>query len=242
MRGDASVEQMAAAETVASTASTAEIAASSADAPPISASSATPTDSVDSRLGLDPAGPAEEQVSDEKVERPRFLEISDTPAEVKADVEPAGPGTSTIVGPSFLGLSDAPQIDEEASDESEAAEPARSHARLWLAAAVVALFAILGVMQWRAQLNQTGNGPVDVVRMKLRNWKRGGAAQSSGEATPVAANDSNAKPEMQVAEQAKPPPHKIRRARPAARLPARPIQAPGRAFRRRAFRNRQIQM
>lgn len=41
--------------------------------------------------------------------------------------------------------------------------------------------------------------------MKFRNWKRGGAPQTGSEAAPAAVTDPNARPDMQVQEQPKPP-------------------------------------
>ncbi len=154
----------------------------------------TPADSVVSRLGLEPQGPAEMPV-----ERPRFLDIHE-PAK---DSKPApSSGTSTIVGPSFLGLSDPPvAVDEPKPFDAE--EPPRSHWRMWVAVAVVAVFSTLGVIEWRSQVNQTDNGPVEVMKAKIRNWRHRATTQPS-QTAPVASTDSNAKPDMQVAEQPKP--------------------------------------
>ena len=147
--------------------------------------------SVESRLGLDRESPAVANA-----DRPRFLDIGEAPAET----EPASSGTSTIVGPSFLGLSDAPQVEADYGPvQNEEAPPRKSHWRAWLAAAIVVIFGGLGWMEWRAQSNQTNNGPVEVIKAKLRNWKNGGQSQ----ATDQAAADASAKPDMQVQEQLK---------------------------------------
>ena len=153
---------------------------------------------VDSRLGLEPEGAVEA-----RIERPRFLDIN----EPRSETKPAS-GTSTVVGPSFLGLSDVPQVAEEPSVvAAEAAEPARGRGRLWLAAAVVLIFAALGGMEWRAQRNQTGNGPVEIIKKKIRDWKHQNPSQGSSEsAAPASSSDSSAKPEMQVQDQSKPAP------------------------------------
>ena len=104
------------------------------------------------------------------------------------------------MGPSFLGLSDPPVLEpDSAAAQDEAAEP-RSHGKLWLVAAVVALFAVLGGLEWRAQVHQTGNGPIEIIKAKLHR-----SATPESRAPPEAAsNDTNAKPEMQVEEQPKP--------------------------------------
>ncbi len=154
----------------------------------------TPADSVVSRLGLEPQGPAETPV-----ERPRFLDIHE-PA--KDNKPTPSSGTSTIVGPSFLGLSDPPAaVDEPKPFDAE--EPARSHWRMWVAVAVAAVFATLGVIEWRSQVNQTDNGPVEVMKAKIRDWRHRATTQPS-QTAPLASTDSNAKPDMQVAEQPKP--------------------------------------
>ncbi|HUI82968.1 MAG TPA: tetratricopeptide repeat protein [Candidatus Binatia bacterium] len=151
-------------------------------------------DSVEDRLGLEPGTPAEARVP-----RPRFLDVNDPAPESK----PVGPGTSTIVGPSFLGLSDAPQIGVEPAGVDET--PRTSHWRAWFALAVLMIFAALGAMEWRSQVRQTNRGPVEVIREKIRDWRSsqaGPAAQSAP--APATSPDNNAKPEMQVQEQPKP--------------------------------------
>ncbi|MGB8887540.1 MAG: hypothetical protein WCC87_12505 [Candidatus Korobacteraceae bacterium] len=153
---------------------------------------------IDSRLGLEPETPTEA-----RIERPRFLDINQPALETR----PGTSGTSTIVGPSFLGLSDA---SEEAAEPSiiavEDAEPARGRWRLWLAAAVVLLFAGLGAMEWRAQRNQTGNGPVEIIKTKIRDLRQQNSSPAGSEpAAQPSGSENNAKPEMQVQDQSKPP-------------------------------------
>jgi hypothetical protein len=152
---------------------------------------------VDSRLGLEPESPAEA-----RSERPRFLDINEPPAETR----PAS-GTSTVVGPSFLGLSEAAQADQKtAALESEVAQPAQGRWRPWLAAAVVLVFAGLGAMEWRARANQTGNGPVEIIKAKINDWKQQNTSQASSEpAAAASSSDANAKSDMQVQDQPKPP-------------------------------------
>jgi hypothetical protein len=85
-------------------------------------------------------------------------------------------------------------------------ESTGSHWRAWVAVAVLAVFAILGVVEWRSQVNQTDNGPVEIIRAKMHSWRHGNASSANNEPAPppVASTDSNAKPEMQVQEQPKP--------------------------------------
>ncbi len=154
-------------------------------------------DSVVKRLGLDPEGPAEEQA------RPRFLDLNEAPKEARPSTNS---GTSTIVGPSFLGLSDAPAAAESAPlpiEEEEA--PHNSHWRAWFATAIVLVFAALGVMEWRSQVYQTDNGPVQIIRTKLRNWRHEATAPANSEPAPAttASGEVNSKPDMQVQEQPK---------------------------------------
>jgi len=221
MRGDAHV--------AAPGAVVEQTAAQSSEPPPVTASTASPeavapiaeqsSHDVASRLGLDPQAPSEEAV-----ERTRFLDLH--PAD---ESKPAGPGTSTIVGPSFLGLSDAPQLASEA-DLSEPEQASRRGWRMWLAAAVIVLFVGLGLMEWRSQMAQTNNGPVAVLRARLRNWRHNAQPPASNQAAPAAtgATSTGSQPEMQVQEQAKPPqnsnapapPPTAANPAPAATLPA----------------------
>ncbi len=162
---------------------------------------------VDSRLGLEPESPAEASIA-----RPRFLDINEPPApnqrpvrtEVSGESSPSNrapaAGVATIVGPSFLGLSDSPQswADAIGVERGEYA-PRNYHWRAWFAAAVVLLFAGLGYLEWRAQVNQTNNGPVEVIRTKLRDWR-----QTASQMTDSAPSPGAAKPDIQVQPQTKP--------------------------------------
>ena len=156
---------------------------------------AVSSDTAESRLGLDPEPPAEAAA-----ERPRFLDIGESSTE-------ASSGTSTIVGPSFLGLSDAPQLGEEYGpvEDYEAAAPRKSHWRGWLAAAVLLIFGGLGWMEWRSQSHQTDNGPVEVIKAKVRNLTNGGQPQLADQPADNTTADTNPKPDMQVQEPPKPP-------------------------------------
>ncbi len=163
---------------------------------PVIETTAAAAADVDTRLGLEPVAPSEE-----RVERPRFLDINQPPPDNKSGAS----GTSTIVGPSFLGLSDASSIDEEPSViAAESAQAAPGRGRLWLAAAIVLIFAGLGAMEWRAQRNQSGNGPVEIIKTKIHDLRHQNSETGNEPATPASNNDSNTKPEMQVQEQPKP--------------------------------------
>ena len=202
MRGDASVaEQQAASEAIVADAIPAEesqpdvvLASAPYDGEAAGTTDEVEASSVESRLGLEPDSPAEIAA-----ERPRFLDLGE-PAE---EATPATSGTSTIVGPSFLGLSDAPQIDADdgATEDFDEAAPRTSHWRKWLAAAAVIVIAVLGIVEWRSQSHQTDNGPVEVMKAKVRDLKNGGQSPAADQSA-----DNGAKPDMQVQEQPKPQP------------------------------------
>ena len=88
-------------------------------------------------------------------------------------------------------------------EDFDGAAPRKSHWRAWLAAAVVLVFVVLGTMEWRAQSNQTDNGPVEVMKAKVRNWKNGGQSQLADQPAEPS-TDNSTKPDMQVQEQPKP--------------------------------------
>ena len=159
-------------------------------APPPSA------DDVRERLGLEVDGTAEE-----RSDRPRFLDFNQPPASRR----PAVAATS-ISGPSFLGLSDAPQVEAATGDDLGVEEPARGNWRIWLVATVVLMFGFLGALEWRAQVRQTNNGLVEVIRTKMRSLTHGKPAEiaSTESASPATSPDSASKPEMQVESPANP--------------------------------------
>ena len=188
MRGDAPVaEQRLPVHTSSADVTEEEpvMSAANEEAQPVALSDA------ESRLGLEPEVPTEVTA-----ERPRFLDLG----EPATDDRPAASGTSTIVGPSFLGLSDAPEIADAELVESDEA-PRKSHWRGWAAAAIVVIFAGLGWMEWRSQSAQTTGGPVEVIKTKVRNWTKGSTSQASNDAAPANASSDNNKPDMQVQEQ-----------------------------------------
>ena len=175
---------------------TATTAVTPPEAKPVSDAAAAAAADVDSRLGLEPEAPGEG-----RSERPRFLDINEPPPDAKSGAS----GTSTIVGPSFLGLSDTADAAEEPSViAAESATPPSGRGRLWLAAAIIVIVGVLGAMEWHAQRTQSGNGPVEIIRTKLRDLRHQNSEASSEAAPAAASNDGNSKPEMQVQEQPKP--------------------------------------
>ena len=203
MRGDARVAEQEAAAPKTTVARLAPVAVTK----PVDAVASTPAaktqgptviaevppDTVESRLGLEPEAETEVPV------RPKFLDLGEAPAEA----EPATSGTSFITGPSFLGLNDPGPIAAEAR-LPKPRKLRKSHWRAWSAALVVLIFAGLGWLQWRAQVEQTNNGPVEIVKAKVRDWKQRIPALTGSE--PAAANSAgtNSKPETQAQPQRQP--------------------------------------
>jgi outer membrane biosynthesis protein TonB len=156
------------------------------------------SDSVANRLGLEP-----ETAAEERIQRPRFLDVNEPSKESQPM---ASSGTSTIVGPSFLGLSDPPQTEEEESSWApEEDAPSTSHWRGWLATAVVVIFAVLGVMEWRSQASPTDHGILQVISAKLQSLRHSSTAPANNDqsSTTSDGSDPNSKPDMQ-AEQPQP--------------------------------------
>ncbi len=120
---------------------------------------------VRERLGL-------EVTTEERTDRPRFLDFNDPPVSpAPADSKPED-SVTPISGPSFLGLGNELHEPVATADELVVEEPAHGRWRIWLAAAVVVVFGSLGVLEWRAQVHQTNNGPVEVIKMKMRSLTR----------------------------------------------------------------------
>ncbi len=134
---------------------------------------AVPDDTV-RRLGIEPEAPEEA-----RIQRPRFLDINE-PA--KETATPTTAGTSTIVGPSFLGLSDAPLIAAESLPPEIDETERKSHWRGWVAVAILLIFAALGVVQWRAQ---TGNSPLQTIKAKWYSLRHGNSQQASNQPAPT---------------------------------------------------------
>jgi hypothetical protein len=221
MRGEAPVLRphlVASSHTVSAPMETAT--ATTEDAPADSAA-----DDVRERLGLEDASAA-----DERSDRPRFLDFN----EPSKPTQPAA-SAQRISGPSFLGLNDPPPAEADTDDEFELEGPARGRWRIALAVVVVLVFGVLGVLEWQAQVRQTNNGPVEVVKMKMRGVAPTGpigiikakmqglvhrlqAESASPEpASPATSADSASQPEMKVE-----PPPKPQGQNPAADTAASP--------------------
>ena len=160
---------------------------------------ASTAEDVDTRLGLEPETPTEARIA-----RPRFLDINEPAKETNAgppsESQPVAGSGTTISGPSFLGLSDRPQTWAAAVGVKDGDyAPRNYHWRLWFVAAVLLVFGWLGVLEYRAQVHQTDNGPVEVIKTKLRKIGQGAMSQIAGDANP--SNNDGSKPEMQVQEQ-----------------------------------------
>src|SRR5271165_992277 len=169
MRGDAPVLQPEVAVTDApATAPTERAAAGDA--------SLAPTDDVRERLGL------EDAPEEKRRDRPRFLDFSEPtpPPEKPAARE------SNIIGPSFLGVSDAPRIAAEPTAKTETGKPARASWGIWFAVALLLVFGVLGVLEWLSRVNQTNDGPLEVITMKIREitHRNSQAPQSAAETSP----------------------------------------------------------
>jgi len=127
------------------------LARTSAEAVPVA-----PTEDVIERLGLEPM--------EDRSDRPRFLDVN----HASPPTERPATRASSIVGPSFLGLSDTLPIAPE-SEVEPVEEPRRAKWRVWLAVAVVLVLAALGILQWRSQVRHANNGPVEIVGMTIRD-------------------------------------------------------------------------
>ena len=159
--------------------------------PPVHPSSLPLGEDVRERLGLE-----DSPDGNERHDRPRFLDING-PAVLPGE---SATGEAIIAGPSFLGLGDVARDAVEAAGEPEMARPARASWRTWLAVVALFVFVALGLLEWRAQVNQTNAGPVEVVKVKLRDLI---GRYNSPPPSPNSADANAAKPAMQVEEQPK---------------------------------------
>jgi zinc-ribbon domain/Sel1 repeat len=158
---------------------------------PVHPSSLPLGEDVRERLGLE-----DDSEANERRDRPRFLDING-PAVPPGE---SATGEAIIAGPSFLGLGDVPRDAVEAAGEPEMATPARARWRTWLAVVALLVFVALGLLEWRAQVNQTNAGPVEVVKVKLRDLI---SRYNSPPPSPNSADANAAKPSIQVEEQPK---------------------------------------
>jgi len=155
----------------------------------------------------------------EEPERSRFLEFSAPAQEVEPanelappqEEEPAreaAPVSTSIGGPSFLGLSDTPASMAYVAEDGNAP---RSHWRGWTALILIAIFAILGLLEWRAEKNQSSNGPIGIMKMQIDRLKGSKgvvvtpppSSQAAGEAT-SASSPNPSGPQMQIAPHPRP--------------------------------------
>ena len=147
-------------------------------------------------------------VREKTPERSRFLDFSEQ--EKEQDRVPA-PTTSSIGGPSFLGLSDTPASPAYVG---EANAERQSHWRAWTAVVVLLIFGALGALEWRAEKNQSSNGPIGIMRMQIDRLKgKKAVITPASETAPEPAQPgstsqpSGSGPEMQVAPRQKPQPN-----------------------------------
>jgi zinc-ribbon domain/Sel1 repeat len=175
--------------------------------PPIEADAST-TERAENRAALNPSsfslgedvrerlGLEDSPQGDEGSDRPRFLDFSE-PLQPPAE---SASREAIISGPSFLGINEVPLDNIEASSESEVGKAPRRSWRTWLAVGALAIFVALGLLEWRSQGNQTNEGPVEVVTVKLRELM----GRHNLSAPPANSVDANAaKPAMQDEEQPK---------------------------------------
>ena len=147
---------------------------------------------VDSRLGLEPESPAEAAI-----QRPRFLDIN----EPSREAPPVSSGTSSIAGPSFLGLNDAPQTWADAIGVEY--KPRSGHWRVWIAVAVAVIVVVLAGLEWRSQSGKTFAAGAQVLATKVRSlWHQ--AVPQDGDTSNNDA-ESHAAPVVQVPSQTTPP-------------------------------------
>jgi hypothetical protein len=184
MRGEAAVldsEPPAPANTVP--VAPVEIVTASAEATPRRSD-----DDVRERLVLEVTGTAEE-----RSDRPRFLDFNEPSAAAKP-MELEAP----VAGPAFLGPSDTSAGATTDATGVDVEEPSRGRWRIWMATAAVLVFGVLGVLEWRAQVRQTNNGPIEVIRMKMRGLGNPSENAGNQSSSPGAASDSTSKPVMQA--------------------------------------------
>ena len=108
------------------------------------------------------------QASERPNERPPFLDLLDelTPPAVEPDAY-----TSAVVASSFSEVSEGPQTIAGSDVTTGGEAPPGKKWLIWLATAAVLVFAVVGTMQWRSQRNHTVNGPLEVIKGKIRDLK-----------------------------------------------------------------------
>ncbi len=157
-------------------------------------------------IAIEPPPFATKGMKDQDAERSRFLDLSEP---TKEEVPTSTP--TRIGGPSFLGLSDTPASMAYVADDSAERQ---SHWRVWSAIIVLGIFAVLGFLEWRAEKNQSSNGPIGIMKMQLDRLKgqKGAvitppapsqATSATAEPTPSSSPQGSG-PQMSVAPQPKP--------------------------------------
>ena len=138
------------------------------------------THSAGSILGLSaPSISTPDETDPESVRgRNSFLYIEDPPASSRS---------GDVSGPSFLGLG-AEYVAEE--------ETPRGGGRKWLLLAILAIFAVLAVLEWRASQNGDSTNPMEVLHLKLPTKKGQGQvqvmpSQADANPNPPATNDTS---------------------------------------------------
>ena len=154
-------------------------------------------DSQRATMGTEPAAPrglggsATALVDPVGERRSRFLELD------QGHRANGSSGTSTIVGPSFLGLGDAPAMAARYPRHVATRSPWRP----WLALVVLAAFGALGYLEWQAQVTQSNQGPLKVLKTEISRLQH--LKPNRGSAAPT--NASASKPDIRIEPQTTPP-------------------------------------
>lgn len=134
--------------------------------PVIAADTVPPLESVAEQpplVATEPPPFATKGIKDQAPERSRFLDFSEPAKEA-----PPATAAPSIGGPSFLGLSDIPATPAYVADDAAGRE---SHWRAWTVLIVIVAFAGLGFLKWRAEKNQSSNGPIGIMKMQINRLK-----------------------------------------------------------------------
>jgi hypothetical protein len=152
--------------------------------------SISPAEDIQERLGLEDFA-----ATDERHDRPRFLDFSESP---RPSEEPVPPGSS-IVGPSFPGLGGTSQVAAEAAHAAEPVKPSRRKGLIWIAVALLLVAIVFGVLKWGSKASQMNNGLIEVIKMKFHNIRHGNQAPQSASS----ADTNGSKRDRQFEEQPK---------------------------------------
>ena len=166
-------------------------------------------------IATEPPPFATKGIKEQNPERSRFLDFSEPapePAkEALPEVAPPEVAPLNIGGPSFLGLSDTPATMAYVADDVGGRQ---SHWRVWTAVIVLGIFAVLGILEWRAEKSQSSNGPIGIMQMQIDRLKgKKGAVITPPPSSPATTapaqptpglRPNSSGPQMQVAPQPKP--------------------------------------